>query len=319
MDITTLTRSCFRQAAQITAVASLALLAACNGTANTSDGGSNTEPTPTPAPSVQASRIDFLLSSKELPDNSAVSVTATVMDNGNKVISDAPVTLAVTSGSLINATATTNEAGQVTAELTTGGDATPRTITITATSGSAVATALVTVVGNSAKSVKVGTSNVTAEPTDTQYSKPYNVLVTDANGLPVKNATVQLTLEPIRYWKGYREWDQTVTPNAWTFTSRVMTNCTSGGDCKPATVNPANVITDANGFAFFNVIYAKNYAGWAEMRLTATATLSGNVTATDVSEFTLMGLAKDYQTQGISSPGRCSPFNALTDYVGTCP
>ncbi|GAA5783712.1 hypothetical protein [Chitiniphilus shinanonensis] len=303
---------------KITAIALFALLAGCNGSAGgDGDSGSPPTPTPTPIPSSQASRIDFLLSSKELPNNSSITVTATIMDSGNKVISGADVVLSVDTGSLTNVTTKTNDAGQVSGDVTAGGDTTPRTVTITATSGSATAHTTVTVVGNLAKSVKLGTASVTAEPTETQYATPYNVLVTDANGLPVKNASVTLTLEPIRYFKGYQAWDATA-PASWEISSRSLTTCDSGGECKPATVNPALVVTDSNGFAFFNVIYAKNFARWADVRLTATATLStGN--ASDVSEFTLMGLAKDYQNQGISPPGQCSPFNIAGDYPGFCP
>ncbi len=306
----------YSHAAKIAAVATLALLVGCNGSAGgDSDGG--TDPTPTPTPSTQASRIDFLLSSKELPNNSSVTVTATVMDSGNKIISGADVVLSVDSGSLTNVTNKTNDAGQVGGDVTTGGDPTPRTITITATSGSATAHTTVTVVGNLAKSVKLGTASVTSQPTETQYSKPFNVLVTDANGLPVKNASVALTLEPIRYFKGYQDWNAG-PPAAWQIFASALTTCTTGGECKPATVNPALVVTDSNGFAFFNVIYAKNFARWADVRLTATATLStGN--ASDVSEFSLIGIVNDYQTQGVSPPGRCSPFNIDSDYPGICP
>src|SRR6202007_639720 len=65
-----------------------------------------------------------------------VSMTVTAINASNQVVADASVTISADNGAVVIAdSATTDANGQITATVGLGDDATPRTITITVTSG----------------------------------------------------------------------------------------------------------------------------------------------------------------------------------------
>jgi hypothetical protein len=66
--------------------------------------------------------------------------------------------------------------------------------------------------------VTLGTGNLLASPSTTQYSQPYSVLVNDANGNPVVGATVELNVLPTRYEKGLYVLSFTASPSSLTLT-----------------------------------------------------------------------------------------------------
>lgn len=86
----------------------------------------------------EVASITLIFSSTPLPTTAdtvedGVSVRAIVTDNRNRTVPGAVIAFASTSGALIVGDSTTDETGSVAAVLTTGGDATQRTIEITAT------------------------------------------------------------------------------------------------------------------------------------------------------------------------------------------
>jgi hypothetical protein len=77
-------------------------------------------------------------------------------------------------------------------------------VVITAATAVGTVTDTITLtVAQQALFVTLGTGNVVTTPSDTQYALPYSVLVTDANGNPMANATVELSVVPIRYGRGF--------------------------------------------------------------------------------------------------------------------
>ena len=67
------------------------------------------------------------------------------------------------------------------------------------------------------------------------------------------------------------------------------------------------VETDANGFADFFIVYAKEFAFWVDVQLIATASVAGSE-GRDQRTFMLTGLAADYQNVNNDPPGNPSPF-----------
>lgn len=96
-----------------------------------------------------AATITLLVSNPQLGSNpsDSVDVTAIVKDDSNNLISGAEVTFTASSGDLSIVNSVTGETGQATASLSTGSDASLRTITITASSGLASQTVEIEVIG----------------------------------------------------------------------------------------------------------------------------------------------------------------------------
>lgn len=68
-----------------------------------------------------------------------------------------------------------------------------------------------------------------------------------------------------------------------------------------------NVTTDSLGFAKATVAYAKNYANWVRVTLTAKITVQGSETTSSIT-FIPLGLASDYSDITVVPPGQQSPF-----------
>lgn len=140
-----------------------------------------------------------------------VTVTALVRDANNNVMPNVTVDLKSDSGSLSLTSRVTNAQGIVTEKLGTGGDATSRTIKVTASvPGAAPATAIVAVTGNkltinAAPTINVGASaDVTVKLVDSAgnplvgkpvtYTSNANALTVKGGGAAVTNVGGQLVL-----------------------------------------------------------------------------------------------------------------------------
>ncbi|KAF0813733.1 hypothetical protein IGB42_01412 [Andreprevotia sp. IGB-42] len=307
-------------AALISAVFSLA---ACNGGAGGGSLAGNPTPTPvvsvtpTPLPPVAANLV-LLADSTQLPAIGTVKLTALTTSNKNVALSGQTVTFSASSGLISNVSSNgvSGADGQVTASLSAGVDGTPRTIRVTVTSGTAQATVDITVIGNQARSVKIGAGNKILVPSDTQYSDPHNVLVTDAAGNPVQNATVTLVITPMNFYQGRLAYD--ATAKFWIYSGAITlvkpSVCTLGGLGNPVSVSPPVVVTDASGFAKFDVNYAKSFAYWVDVELTATTTLIGGSVASDKSQFNLKASSDELADEKNTPANAISPF-----YPPVCP
>jgi hypothetical protein len=125
----------------------LMMLVSCGG----GGGSPGTVAGSTGTSATTAASVSLLFSSIELPSSGAtgteVTVTALVKNANNNAIASAPVTFTATSGALTNVQAATDTNGRATALLSTSGERTNRTITITAKAGNITATGTVNVVG----------------------------------------------------------------------------------------------------------------------------------------------------------------------------
>ena len=136
--------------------------------------------------------------------------------------------------------------------------------------------------------VVLGTANQVQPLSPTQYALPYSVLVTDANGTPVANAIVALDIVPTQYRKGICGTPTITCPNEDGLFDPNLTNgirdlnpdedINGNNSLDPGNVAavPTTVSTDATGFAFFDVVYAQEFAGLVEVDLNASTVVVGS-------------------------------------------
>lgn len=132
-----------------------------------------------------------------------ITITGAVVDSGGRSIEGVPVDFAITTG---NATLTitnpsTNESGPASAILTTGGNPTPRNITVTATSAGRTATVTVAVRDPNADrpppaSLLLAASRPQLFTDETSFAQGVAITaqVLDAAGVAVENADVSFSL-----------------------------------------------------------------------------------------------------------------------------
>ncbi|TSJ91500.1 Ig-like domain-containing protein [Chitinimonas sp. BJB300] len=280
------------------------------------------------------STLTLQIESSTVAPEGVTSVKATVRDAAGNLVKNKQVdfTLSdVTGGFLSVAKGTTDSSGETTTSYTASKASSAKDGVVIVAS---VANTLPVIqsqakltVGGKAVFVKLGTDNLIASAPDQQpaYIKTYQVLVTDSPSSPIKGAKVQLTLEPVEYYKG--AWD---TPTgATTWKQNVTAVCAnedlnfngildtgteidenSDGAIQPgnvAAVIPGTVTTNESGFALFKISYPKNHAGWVKVRVTARATVNGSESSS--SELFLLTIAaSDVGDLKVSPPGATSPF-----------
>ncbi|MFZ1830113.1 MAG: putative Ig domain-containing protein [Candidatus Competibacteraceae bacterium] len=192
--------------------------------------------------------------------------------------------------------------------------------------------------------IKLGTDNLIDNSAPPLYKKKYTVLVTDAAGGPVQNATITLSILPTAYYKGkYLLSPNDFEPKKWVqvigtaVQNNLATYFPPFGPCANEDINrngildpgedtngngrldPGNVATidanpvttDSSGFAQFNVVYAAQFSNWVTVDLLATAKVTGSE-ATTVANFTLPILAAALTATGASPPGNPSPYGIAT-------
>ncbi len=226
-------------------------------------------------------------------------------------------------GNLLQASATTDANGLATAAYRSGSESTANngvvlrgTVAGTAVTGTATLT-----VNQTALFIALGTGNVITNVDPQTYKKDWVIYVTDSNGIPVNGVTLTIKAIPTFYRTGRLAWNGTV----WAYLAPVYscrsedrnTNGTldageddnADGVLWPGnviSVTPGNVQT-LNGRATISLIYAESYAPWVQLRLTASATVSGTESKTDA-EFIVEGLASDFNSETIPPAGVISPF-----------
>ena len=120
-------------------------LCACSGSDNTI-----VKPPGSSTGTGSAATLTLLTSNPQIPSDGSASatITALVRDATNNVVPGQSVVFTATSGALVvSQPSTTDENGVLTATLSTAGDPTNRTITVTGMSGNAQSTITVNVIG----------------------------------------------------------------------------------------------------------------------------------------------------------------------------
>ncbi len=189
--------------------------------------------------------------------------------------------------------------------------------------------------GEDATRITLGTSNNLLIPNTLQYQAPFVVQVTDKDGNPAPNTAVTITLRPLQYFKGrYNaiDSDSDGTVDQWSPTYSTTCNAEdtnnngvleTGEDINvnglleptnPATITPhpteiptvisgtGKLTTDSSGFGYFVITYPNSEALWVNLRLTATAAVSGTESA-ETYDFTLSVSSDDVSDLTIDPPG----------------
>jgi hypothetical protein len=274
-------------------------------------------------------------------------ITAIVRDASGNLVKSQRVSFTLTDvsgGSIFPASAITDSFGRASTVYTAGAAVSAQDGVSIKAEVAGIVDQVTLTVAQQALFVTLGTSHLIQDKSDTQYAKPYSVLVTDANGSPVQGARVELNIYPTRYQKGYYAlffdpltgdctgWGKvpTVTPaSALPNDDNDDQACdnedvnrdgllnpaediNNNGTLEPGNVAsaPASVTTDATGFALFDLVYAKEFT-WVEVELEARATVAGSEAAS-TARFFLPGLASDFEDCDAAPPGVLSPYGQAT-------
>jgi protocatechuate 3,4-dioxygenase beta subunit len=295
----------------------------------------------TPATMVfQASRTTLGL-------NDSVTLTATVRDaTGNLVknaIVDFNILVDTTGGDLSPSSGVTDSLGRAsTVYISTVVPSATDGVQIQAeVRGTAITQTVALTVGGSSLFVSLGMATRIEDLNAATYRYSGAVQVADAGGNPVSGITVVLRLEAESYDKGSRDVDGNAVSSVSSplttfgvFVANGTLSCASedlnndgvldpnerdgigdNGDDKldpgaPATIT-GSILTDANGNGAFDVVYPKDYADWTQVKVTATALVSGTESVKAIRFLLPMS-----QSDATSPPGSTSPFgtaNACTN------
>ncbi len=150
------------------------------------------------------------------------TLTATVRDAQNNLVKNQKINFTLitdpSGGYLSPATATTDSAGRATVLYIAGSaDSGTNGVNIQASiQGTAITQTTTLTVGGIAIFISIGTGPKITQLDDQTYKKNYDVLVTDAGGHAVSNATVTAILTPVAYLKGYWADDPADSKYIWT-------------------------------------------------------------------------------------------------------
>lgn len=229
-------------------------------------------------------------------------------------------------GNLLQASATTDPNGQATVTYRSGAESTASNgVVLRATvAGTVVTDTAVLTVNQTALFIALGTGNVITNLDPQTYKKDWVVYVTDSNGIPVNGVTLTIKAIPTRYLTGQLAYNGAV----WTYSAPIWQcrneDANTNGILDPGEDDngdgvlwPGNVISvtpgsvqTINGRATISLIYAESYAPWVQLKLTASATVSGTESKTDV-EFIVAGAAEDFGSATNPPAGVVSPFGRL--------
>lgn len=287
--------------------------------------------------STTPAQIDVQGSSSLLLPSGSVAVRAIVRDDNSNPVQDQRVDFSLTGiGSLAAAFGTTDSQGVVTTTYTAPTSSTGQnnvTVTGTVTSGpTTLSDAFNLTVGGQALNISIMgcSTTISSIESNTAYSWPCTLQVTDSAGQPVQNVTVTLKLADLTYLKGSLKNDPT---EGWIYdTSSLSPVCdnedanlngildagediNTNGVLDPGGVaavsSPSgisqSITTDSTGFGNFIITYPKDVAYWATVRLTATVNVAGTESI-GYSDRGLAVLVSDYGTANASVPGQTSPF-----------
>ena len=273
------------------------------------------------APSDQAAKISIQASATVVAPSTnsienTVTLTITAKTQGDQVVGGAAIALSIEEptggGEFISPVIVyTNDYGVATSTFTSGSlstDANGVTIKAMLIEKPEVTDEISIVIGGTAGSIEFGRgTTVESVSSNTAYSLPMSVIVTDSNGNPVTGAVVTLGAWPKFYATG--GWIQIEEDCYISYTSDWLRNeddpdrnlildpnedANGDGQLTPpissAGTLPSTVTTDENGTAEFTLLYLKASAGWIQDEISASTLVLGTETQTK-KVFTLPWLA----------------------------
>jgi hypothetical protein len=202
-------------------------------------------------------------------------------------------------------------------------------------------------VANRAQFISIGTGNIIESPDEASYLKKFTVFVTDANSNPVSDIELTVTGTPVKYtellepnavsgesnflvirpafYKGY--WTAFPSAANFEFWVPVRTIGCANEDKDDDAINDPNedtngdgsltpgnivsidgdIVTDENGQAIIEIRYAKTFAAWGEIKITASTPVSGSESQTS-QFFTLSASSADLREE--ATPPNTNPFGS---------
>ncbi len=293
-------------------------------------------------------------SSSRVHTQETSTIVAVVTDSNGNPVKNQEVTFSsadLKGGQLNPASAITNSAGQANVTFTAGDQATTLNEILIAAEVTGTATAI----GDTASmtivervlNITIGTSNFLEERASmTQYAMPFVVQVADGSGSPLEDATVEVSIEPIEYYKGSMQLvnsaglqsDGSDSWSAAAWRPFRSASCISedgnhnrildaGEDINnnqeldpqdPALLAPieggtlatlvgSSLTTDNRGSGYFELIYPASNAEWSTVRITARAQALG-AESEDSFIVNLLMLASRVDDTDSLPPNAVSPY-----------
>lgn len=166
----------------------------------------------------EAASLNLQAEPTQIAPTESSTITARVRDPNGNLVANQTVTFNledVTTGELDRSSAETDSQGRAstvyTASSSTSSEGGVRITAKVRDTSPTVQDDVELTVGGDALRLSMNTGNVLEEPSETRYEEPWTVLVTDASGNPITNADVELSINPLAYFKG--AW--VAGPDAW--------------------------------------------------------------------------------------------------------
>ncbi len=272
--------------------------------------------------------IDLRATRTQISVNDQTTLVATVRDINGNLVKNTRVNFSVsdnTNGTLSPAYAVTDSQGQasttyISSETLSDKDGIEVTATIEKQDSTLVSAKETLTVAGEALTITLGTGNEIEEKNTTFYEQPWGVLVTDANGNPSANQTVELSVIPLQFKQGVYVEDEEGDPK-WVNTPTLTCNTPHvdsvyGIDIANPATAPTTIQTEDDGTYQFNITYPKSECNWVLVEVTATSSVAG-VDSSAKTQFVLPCLADDLNA---SSPpgGSSSKYNTVITNTNAC-
>jgi len=261
------------------------------------------------------------------------TITSTIRDANNNLVKGKVIRFSITQdlsgGSLTTATATTDALGRASTTYVSSAATTSKNgveITAFVEDTPAVTGTVNLTVAQNGLFVRLGTGNNVAKVGATQYNKQYTVMVTDASGNAVGNENVTISVNPEQYAKGSWTGGWTYSPVDTCPNEDINENgildpgedINNNGVIEPGNIAaaPAQVTTGSDGTFEFDIFYAREFAMWVYVRLTASTQVAGTE-SNDTVWFWLPIAAADVIDPTIAPPGQFSPFGTQVGCMNT--
>lgn len=279
-----------------------------------------------------AQKVEVQVVPAQIAAGESATVQAIVRDPLNNPVKNKTIVFSITNGfggSISPVTAVTNSQGVATTTFTAD-TASPGSGTPSDPTGLNVKAALVTdetingtgsvAVGQRTLFFRFGTGNIVEKKELSLYSKQFAVLVTDSSGNAVPNQQLTVAVYPKLYSKGV--WARYPITGAFKYWLPVRST-NNAPDCGTEDVNrngildsgedanndaqltPGNLVAvertvtaDAEGIAYFNLVYPIEYGAWVDVDVAVRGAASGTENETSRT-FTLSYSADDVSNESI--------------------
>ncbi|WP_417516645.1 Ig-like domain-containing protein [Marinobacter sp.] len=268
--------------------------------------------------------INLQASKTQLDLGESSEIIAIIRDANNNLVKNQEVSFSIledgSGGSLASSRDVTDSQGRASTVYNAGSNTSGRDgVEISAIVGGTISDTVTLTVARQALRLAIGTGNEIEEPDTVRYRKDYLAIVTDANGAPVENANIELSVLPTGYIKGRYA---VSTDDTWVISPLNPLFCNAedvnrngqldaGEDVNgsmsleptnSATTSSSSVTSAADGSADFALLYPQSHCNWVRVKLTATVRVGGSESV-ETSEFYLSCAASDLNNTDISPPG----------------